>query len=194
MTVGRMVLRMAVGGLMAGHGLQKLKGSFGGPGLEGTEQMMKALEMHPAKHQARAVALAETVGGSLTALGLLSPLGPAMITGVMATAIKKVHLKNGVWVTEGGFEYNAVLAAAAFALAVDGPGRLSLDGLFGTRRTGLRWGLVELALGVGGAFANLELAKRMAPKGAGEEASGEPASAMTSAAGGGVAEGGPASG
>lgn len=182
MTVGRLVLRVAVGGLMAGHGLQKLKGSFGGPGLEGTEQMMRGIEMHPAKHQARAVALAETLGGSLTALGFMSPLGPAMITGVMATAVKKVHLKNGVWVTQGGYEYNAVLMAAAFALAAEGPGKASLDGLFGKQRSGLHWGLLELALGIGGAFANLELAKRMAPKGATGGGADEMASSVSGAA------------
>lgn len=165
MTVGRTVLRAAVGGIMAGHGLQKLKGSFGGPGLEGTEQMMSAIEMHPAAYQARAVALAETVGGALTALGFMSPLGPAMISGVHLTAIKKVHLKNGMWVTGGGYEYNAVLLAAAFALAAEGPGTLSLDALFRKHRSGLHWGLVELALAAGAAFGNMELAKRLAPAG-----------------------------
>lgn len=165
MASGRLVLRVTVGALIAGHGLQKLKGSFGGPGLEGTEQMMAALGMHPVKQQARAVALSETIGGALTALGFLSPLGPAMISGTMATAIKKVHLKNGVWVTNGGFEYNAVLMAAAFALAADGPGKASLDGLLGRRRSGLRFGLLELALALGGAAANLEIARRMAPAG-----------------------------
>ena len=162
MAAGRVILRVTVGALMAGHGLQKLKGSFGGPGLGGTEQMMRALEMHPPKYQARAVALSETVGGALTALGFLSPLGPAMITGTMATAIKKVHLKNGVWVTNGGFEYNAMIIAAAFALAADGPGRASLDGLLGRQRSGLRWGILALALALGAAAANLELARRMA--------------------------------
>jgi putative oxidoreductase len=162
-TVGRSVLRLVVGGLMAGHGLQKLRGSFGGPGLEGTEQMMASLGMHPARVQAYAAGLAETVGGSLTALGLASPLGPAILSGVMATAIRKVHLSKGLWVANGGYEYNIVLMGVAFALAVEGPGRLSLDALLGAKRKGLRWGLLELALALAVAFANIELAKRMAP-------------------------------
>src|SRR5487761_1322159 len=127
MASGRLVLRVTVGGLVMGHGLQKLRGSFGGAGLEGTEAMMKTIGMHPAKYQAWAVALSETVGGGLTAVGLLSPLGPAMITGTMAVAIKKVHAKNGVWVSSGGFEYNLTLIAAAFALAGAGSGPLSID-------------------------------------------------------------------
>ena len=163
MTIGRLGLRLAVGGLMAGHGLQKLNGSFGGPGLEGTAQMMGKLGIHPAKHQARAVALSETLGGALTAAGFLSPLGPAMITGTMAVAIAKVHAKNGVWVTKGGYEYNLVLIAAALTLAGDGPGLLSIDGILRKQRRGSGWAIAAGALGAGAAFATLKLATRLAP-------------------------------
>jgi len=164
MATGRLVLRAAVGGLMMGHGLQKLTGSFGGPGLEGTGQMMESLGIHPAKQQAVAVALTETVGGGLTAAGFLNPLGPAMITGAMAVAIRKVHAPNGVWAQDGGFEYNAVLMAAAFALAAEGPGLLSLDGLLRRRRAGLRWAVLELALGLGAAAAVVSLADNLAAR------------------------------
>src|SRR5580704_6087236 len=97
MGIGRLILRTVVGGLMVGHGLQKLVGWFDGPGLSGTEQAMAAMDLHPAPQQARLAATSETVGGGLTALGLLNPLGPAMIIGVMAVAIHKVHGKNGLW-------------------------------------------------------------------------------------------------
>ncbi len=161
---GSLFLRTTVGGLMAGHGLQKLRGSFGGPGLEGTEEMMRSLDMHPAKYQALAAALSETLGGGLTAAGWLSPLGPAMITGVMAVAIQKVHAKNGPWVTKGGYEYNLILMAAAFAVAADGPGAISLDFLLGKRRSGLRWGIFQLALGLASAAGTLAVAERYASR------------------------------
>jgi putative oxidoreductase len=148
---------------MIGHGLQKLKGSFGGPGLEGTEQMMGAIGLHPARHQARAAGLSETIGGGLTAAGFLSPLGPAMITGTMAVAISKVHAKNGLWAQQGGYEYNLTLIAASVALAAEGPGVLSLDALLGRHRSGFRWALVDLLLGLGGAAATLAIADKMAP-------------------------------
>jgi putative oxidoreductase len=164
MASGRFILRTTIGGLMIGHGLQKLKGSFGGPGLEGTEQMMEAIGLHPAKQQAVAAALTETIGGGLTAAGLLSPLGPAMITGAMAVAIRKVHQKNGIWAADGGFEYNLTLMAAAFALAVEGPGLLSLDGILRRQRSGLRWGVVEVLLGLGGAAAVVALADALAAR------------------------------
>jgi putative oxidoreductase len=163
MTVGRSILRTTLGGLMLGHGLQKLNGSFDGPGLEGTEQAMGAIGIHPAKQQAVAAALSETIGGGLTAAGLLSPLGPAMIIGTMAVAIKKVHGKNGVWVSKGGYEYNALIIAAAVALAAEGPGAVSLDGLFGNRRSGLRWAIASVMLGLGGAAATLAISERFKP-------------------------------
>jgi putative oxidoreductase len=148
---------------MLGHGLQKLNGSFGGPGLDGTEQAMGAMGIHPAKQQALAAALSETIGGGLTAAGLFSPLGPAMVIGTMAVAIKKVHAKNGVWVTKGGYEYNALIIAAAIALASDGPGTISLDGVFGHRRTGFRWALASLVVGLGGAAATLAISDKFTP-------------------------------
>jgi putative oxidoreductase len=87
-----------------------------------------------------------------------------MITGTMLVAIQKVHAKNGVWVTEGGFEYNATIIAAALSLASAGPGALSIDGLFGKQRTGLRWAVLALAMAAGGAAATSAIAKRFAPE------------------------------
>ena len=164
MASGRFVLRVTVGGLMLGHGLQKLTGSFGGPGLEGTEKSMGGLGLHPPKHQARAAALSETIGGGLTAAGLFSPLGPAMIIGTMAVAIKKVHGKNGVWLSGGGYEYNATIIAAAFALAASGPGTLSVDALLGRRHEGLGWALASVGLGLGAAAATLAVSERFKPE------------------------------
>jgi putative oxidoreductase len=174
MAAGRLVLRAAIGGVMLGHGLQKLTGSFDGPGLEGTEKMMTALELHPAKQQALAAALSETVGGALTAAGLLSPLGPAMVLGTMAVAVHKVHLKNGFWSSNRGYEYNLTLIAGALALAIEGPGSLSLDRLLGRERTGLGWGLAAAGAAAGGAAATVAIAKRFAPDSA-------PAATVTSA-------------
>ena len=163
MTSGRLALRLTVGGLMMGHGLQKLNGSFGGPGLEATQESMGAIGLHPAKQQGLAAALSETIGGGLTAAGFLSPLGPAMIMGTMIVAIQKVHAKNGPWVTKGGYEYNATIIAAALSLATAGPGVLSLDGLLRKQRSGLRWGVLALAMAAGGAASTLAISNKMQP-------------------------------
>jgi putative oxidoreductase len=69
----------------------------------------------------------------------------------MLTAINRVHLKNGPWVTNGGYEYNIVLIAAVLALVEVGPGEISFDHLLNNERTGAKWTLLAAALGAAGA-------------------------------------------
>jgi putative oxidoreductase len=149
--MGRLLLRATVGGFFVGHGTHKLFGWFGGHGLEATGQMFENLGLHPGAVHARAAGVAEAGGGSALALGFQTPLASSALIATMLTAINRVHLKNGPWATDGGYEYNAVLIAAAVALAELGPGPLSLDRLFGTERRGLGWGLFALAAGTAGA-------------------------------------------
>ena len=148
MSVVRLAARAVIGGLFIGHGTQKLFGSFGGPGRAGTEAMMESLELRPAKLNALAAGVTETVSGSLLVLGLATPAAAAGITGVMTTAIKKVHLPNGPWNANGGWEYNAVLIAAVTALVEAGPGDLSLDHALGMERRGTVWALGALLTGL----------------------------------------------
>lgn len=163
MTVGRLAARALIGGLFIGHGTQKLLGWFGGPGMEGTQAMMQTLDMHPVRRNALAAGVTETAGGTLLALGLATPLASAGLIGVMTTAIRKVHLPNGPWVANGGWEYNAVLIAALCMLAEHGPGPVSLDRLLGIERSGPAWGLGALALGAATSTGTIELGRRFAP-------------------------------
>ncbi len=160
MDLGRLAARLLIGGLFIGHGTQKLYGWFGGPGIAGTEQMMGALNMKPTKANAYAAGVTETAGGALVALGAATPLAAAGLIGVMTTAIRKVHLPNGPWAANGGWEYNAVLIAALVWLADEGPGRPSVDALLGRERGGARAALGALALGVGASAATIALGAR----------------------------------
>ena len=87
MDIALLVLRVVVGLLMAGHGAQKLFGSFGGHGIDGTAGFMESLGMRPGRRHATAAGTAELAGGALLVLGLITPLGAAMIIGVMVVAI-----------------------------------------------------------------------------------------------------------
>jgi putative oxidoreductase len=156
MKFARLVARLIIGILFIGHGTQKLKGWFGGPGIEGTTGMMESLDLHPPRRHAIAAGVAETTGGALLAAGLLTPLASASLIGVMITAIRTVHGPKGVWSAQGGYEYNLVLIAALLALAEDGPGSLSLDGALGLRTTGLPWSVGALALGAAASAATTE--------------------------------------
>ncbi|MGT2426742.1 DoxX family protein [Amnibacterium kyonggiense] len=163
MALGTLLLRLTVGGLFVGHGLQKLTGAFDGPGLGGVEGMMQSLDIHPPRQNAVAVAATETFGGAALALGAATPVAAAGLIATMVTAVRKVHLQNGLWNSKGGWEFNAVLAAAAVAVASDGPGVVSLDALFGKARWGIGAGIFALAGGIAGSFAVTEYAKRAKP-------------------------------
>jgi putative oxidoreductase len=152
MKIGRLLLRITVGGFFFGHGTQKLFGWFGGHGLDATAQMFEGLGMRPGRRNALAAGAAEAGGGAALALGLATPLAAGAITSVMLTAINRVHLKNGPWATNGGYEYNVVLIAAVLALAEVGPGELSLDHALGQERSGPGWALLAAAIGVAGAI------------------------------------------
>jgi putative oxidoreductase len=160
MDIGRLAARALIGGLFIGHGTQKLFGWFGGPGRQGTEAMMESLEMRPAKVHAVLAGATETAGGTLVAAGLATPLATSMLTGVMTTAIRKVHLPNGPWAANGGWEYNAVLIGALAALTEVGPGDLSLDRALGIERRGVAWALGAVGFGVGAAFATMTAGRR----------------------------------
>jgi putative oxidoreductase len=151
MKLGRLLLRVTVGALFVGHGTQKLFGWFGGHGLEATANMFDSIGMRPGNRNAIAAGAAEAGGGAALAAGFATPLAAATLTSVMLTAINRVHLKNGPWITNGGYEYNVVLIAAVLALAEVGPGELSLDHALGQERIGPGWAVLALALGVAGA-------------------------------------------
>jgi putative oxidoreductase len=127
------LLRLTLGGFMAGHGAQKLFGWFKGPGLKGTRGFMESLGMRPAGVWGNLVAVGETSGGVFTALGLLGPMGPLNIMSSMVVATRRAHWKVPLWVSAGGSELAVTNLTAATVLAVNGPGRYSLDSMLGIR-------------------------------------------------------------
>ena len=128
-----LMLRATVGALLAGHGAQKLFGSFGGYGVDGTAGWLESLNLRPGRQWAIVAGMSEFAGGLLTAVGALNPLGPIMAMGSMLMATLKVHKGKPIWVTAGGAELPVTNMAALAGLLVAGPGRLSFDGLLGIR-------------------------------------------------------------
>jgi putative oxidoreductase len=84
------------------------------------------------------------------ALGFLTPVGSALIIGAMAQAIRTVHGPKGPWAAEGGWEYNAVIMAVAFAVADVGPGEWSVDNALGTELSGPLCAIAALGAGLAG--------------------------------------------
>jgi len=163
MKIFRLLLRVVVGVLFVGHGTQKLFGLFGGHGLKATAEGFEGMGMRPGLPNAIAAGVSEAGGGVLVAAGFLTPLGAASIIGAMLTAIHRVHLKNGPWVTQGGYEYNLVLILSLLTLVEAGPGPVSVDALKGKERQGTLWALISATLGGAGAVAAHFAAAKFAP-------------------------------
>jgi len=149
--VETLVLRGVTGGLMAGHGAQKLFGSFGGPGLQGTAGFMESMGLKPGSYWGMAAAGSEFGGGVLTAIGFLYPLGPIGIMSSMGMAWGTAHRGKPIWGTSGGGELPATNMAVALALLIAGPGKYSLDHAFGIKLPG--WFGTVAALSAAGAVA-----------------------------------------
>jgi putative oxidoreductase len=139
MKLFRLITRVLIGALFAGHGTQKLFGWFGGHGLEGTGGFFESLGLRPGRRNAIAAGAAEAGGGALLAAGIATPLAGAALTGTMVTAIRHVHWEKGPWIADGGWEYNAVLTAAVLAAVEDD--------------AGIGWALLALGAGVAGSLA-----------------------------------------
>jgi putative oxidoreductase len=87
-------------------------------------------------------------------------MAASTLIGTMLTAIRKVHRTQGVWAAQGGWEYNAVLIAALFALIDTGPGELSVDAALGRDEWGPGWALGGLALGAATSSAAIAMGSR----------------------------------
>ena len=108
-------------------------------------------------------ALSEVVAGILIVLGLLGPVGPALMLSVMIVAAITVHWKYGFFAASNGIELPLLYAAVAVVLALTGPGLFSLDTLLGLESlwSPARAG-VALAVGIVGGIGNL-VARRRVP-------------------------------
>ena len=150
MSMGLLIIRLAVGLTLAVHGSQKLFGWFGGHGIAGTGQFMEQLGFRPGRLQATLAGLAEFGGGLFLAVGLFTPAAAAVAVSVMLVAGLSVHWQNGFFVTKGGFEYTFILASAAAGLAFTGPGALSADEALGNSWSTAS-AVVALAVGIAAA-------------------------------------------
>jgi len=124
-----LILRVPVGLTLAAHGAQKLFGWFGGYGLEGTGQWMASIGLEPGVLMAALAGSAEFFGGLLLVLGLATRPTALVVAFTMLVAIFSVHINNGLFMSNNGYEYALALFAVAVSLIVSGGGRVSVDNL-----------------------------------------------------------------
>ena len=156
------IARLIVGLGMAAHGSQKLFGWFGGYGLTGTGGYMEGLGFKPGSTFALLAGLGELVSGLLIAVGWLGGLGPAILIMVMLVAILTVHLPNGFFTANNGWEMPGIYIASALGFMITGFGAYSLDGWTGgipvLSQPDVLWMLVAGAIVL--ALLNLLMRKR----------------------------------
>jgi putative oxidoreductase len=138
------VIRLVLGVIFVAHGGQKIFGWWGGPGFRATIATFAKGGM-PAPLTVL-VMIGEFFGGLGVLVGCLTRLaafGPAI---VMAGAILFVHAQIGFFMNWNcldapgrahGIECTLAYFAMAVSLMLTGGGPLSIDALFGGRRTDL---------------------------------------------------------
>lgn len=125
--IAALILRVPVGIILAAHGAQKLFGWFGGNGLAGTAGWMSSIGIEPGYLMAILAGSAEFFGGLALILGLLTRPAAVAAAFTMLVAIFSVHISNGLFAANNGYEYALTLMVALIALAVQGGGQLSVD-------------------------------------------------------------------
>ena len=126
---GLSVVRILVGVIFMAHGAQKLFGLFGGYGLEGTGQWMESIGLTPGYLMALLSGSAEFFGGLALVVGLLARPAALALTVTLVVAIFSVHIGNGLFMSNNGYEFALALMAGTLAVLIEGAGRLSLDRL-----------------------------------------------------------------
>ncbi|MBV6288117.1 DoxX family protein [Pseudomonas aegrilactucae] len=124
---GITVLRIIVGIIFMAHGSQKLFGLFGGGGLAGTAQFMESLGLTPPMLMAMLSGGAEFFGGLALVIGLLVRPAALALIGLLLVAIFSVHIGNGLFMANNGYEFALALLGGAVAVLVEGAGRASVD-------------------------------------------------------------------
>ena len=160
---GLLLARLVLGVLMVAHGGQKLFGWLGGYGIEGTAGYFEQLGFRPGKLFVITASLSEVVSGVLIALGLLGPVGPALLLSVMIVAAVSVHWKGGLFAATNGIEVPLLYATGAVALALTGYGLFSLDAVLGIDHIWTpAFKVAALAVGAVGGVLNLLARRRSA--------------------------------
>ncbi|MFH1691182.1 MAG: DoxX family protein [Candidatus Omnitrophota bacterium] len=125
-----LLLRVAVGFICVLHGLMKVFGFFGGPGIEGFANVLSSMGFTYALFWAWSAALAEFVGGVFLVFGIIPRTCAVLLGIVMLVAIVVVHWPYGFFAMNNGFEYPFLIFFVCVFFAFVGSGRFSLYNKF----------------------------------------------------------------
>ena len=121
------LVRIVTGLWLLPHGSQKLFAWFGGGGIGGTAAYFAKLGLEPALPLAYLVGATEFFGGLLIAIGLWTRPAAAAACILLLFATFTVHMDNGFFIVEGGYEYALMWALLALCVFFRGGGPESID-------------------------------------------------------------------
>lgn len=152
--LGLLVLRLALGALFIGHGLQHAFGLWGGPGLDGWEDTLSDMGFQYANILTYVTTGGQIAVGALLILGLFTPVAAAgalayLVTGLLAELMAAhEEARLSAFLTDG-HEVKVFLVCAVAALVLTGPGRYGFDAGRGWARRPFVGSFVALVLGIG---------------------------------------------
>jgi putative oxidoreductase len=154
-----LLLRISLGTCLFLHGANKWRSA---ESRRGTAAWFASIGMRSSKLQAAMAAFTEMGAGLLLVAGLFVPSAAAAVIATMVVAVVVAHRRRGFFIfNEGqGWEYCAMLAVTALAIAGLGGGKVSLDEALGIDYGGT-WGFATgLIMGLGGAAIHLFVSYR----------------------------------
>lgn len=120
-------IRIGAGVIFAAHGAQKLFGWIGGYGLEGTAGWLASIGLEPGYALAALAGSAEFLGGLLLIVGLFVRPAALVLAVTMVVALVSVHLENGLFISNNGYEFALALLVISVGLALRGAGSYGVD-------------------------------------------------------------------
>lgn len=126
------IVRVFLGLIILPHGAQKLFGWFGGHGAAAFMQAFESVSALPG-WLGWLVIIIEFIGSLCLILGFWTRVWALSFIGLFVGIILTVHIPNGFFMNWSGsqagegFEYHLLVIGMAWALAMGGAGRLSID-------------------------------------------------------------------
>jgi putative oxidoreductase len=156
--LGLFLLRVAFGAVLIAHGLQKIFGWWGGPGLDSFRDSLDSLGFQHANLLAYFAAGTEIVAGVLLVLGLFTPLAAAaalayLINALLGGVATQDHPAQLEFFLPKGHEFVVTLIVIAASIILIGPGRWGFDAGRGWARRPFIGSFVALLVGIGGGVA-----------------------------------------
>ena len=130
------LLRVAVGLALVPHGLRNTFGFFPNTGVRALNLTDLANQLdetgyRPGKLWAAAISATQLIGGPLLALGLFTrPVAAVVLGFLLVSNVERWRVGRYFW-NQLGLEYTLMWTIATFYVLISGPGRYSLDHLFG---------------------------------------------------------------